>query len=82
MESVLAYFCISYSVFPLPFIGGNLSPESFPVTIHWLRSVLKLRIDPNQLSLGSDTVSSLSLPPGNTTSEVSNAPKKKGRREF
>ncbi|XP_027041927.1 adhesion G-protein coupled receptor D1-like [Pocillopora damicornis] len=57
-------------VFPLPFIGGNLSPESPPITIHWLRSVLKLRIDPNQLSLGSDTVSSLSLPPGNITSEM------------
>ena len=52
------------------------------VTISWMRPVLNLRIDPNQLSSGSDTVSSLSLPPGNITGEASNTPKKRGPREF
>ena len=76
MESVLAYFFISYSEIPPIFTGdGNNSPNSPGVTNFWMRPVLNLRIDPNQLSSGSDTVGSLSLPPGNITSEASNKPK-------
>ena len=76
MESVLAYFFISYSKTPPIFTGdGNNSPNSPGVTNFWMRPVLNLRIDPNQLSSGSDTVGSLSLPPGNITSEASNKPK-------
>ena len=76
MESVLAYFYISYSEIPPTLSGeGNISPNSPGVTNFWMRPLFNLRIDPNQLSSGSDTVSSLSLPPGNITSEASNKPK-------
>ena len=85
MASVLAYFCISYSVtisHSRPYVGETMDPVVSGVTIHWMRPVFNLRIDPNQLSSGSDTVSSLSLPSGNITGEASNTPKKRGPREF
>ena len=86
MTSVLAYFCISYSVTisdSRPYVGeSNMGHGPPGVTIFWMRPVFNLRIDPNQLSSGSDTVSSLSLPPGNITGEASNTPKKRGPREF
>ena len=77
MEFTLAHFCISYSVYRRRFIESNRSPtyKRRRIMRYWLRPVLKLRIDPNQLSSGSDTVRSLSLPPGNITSEVSGTPK-------
>ena len=59
-----------------------MDPGPAGVTIFWVRPVFNLRIDPNQLSSGSDTVSSLLLPPGNITGEASNTQKKKGPREF
>ena len=86
MASVLAYFCISYSVtisYSHLYVGeSNVDPVVSGVTIPWMRPVFNLRIDPNQLSSGIDTVSSLSLPPRNITGEASNTPKKRGPREF
>ena len=86
MASVLAYFCVSYSVtisYRHSYVGeSNMDPGPAGVTFFWMRPVFNLRIDPNQLSSGSDTVSSPSLPPGNITSEASNTPKKRGPREF
>ena len=56
MESVLAYFYISYSEIPPTLSGeGNISPNSPGVTNFWMRPLFNLRIDPNQLSSGSDT---------------------------
>ncbi|XP_066029944.1 uncharacterized protein [Pocillopora verrucosa] len=61
---------LKYKTPPIFTGDGNNSPNSPGVTNFWMRPVLNLRIDPNQLSSGSDTVGSLSLPPGNITSEM------------
>ncbi|XP_066029938.1 uncharacterized protein [Pocillopora verrucosa] len=54
-----------------PNVGESIIyPVVSGVTIPWMRPVFNLRIDPNQLSSGSDTVSSPSLPPGNITGEM------------